>query len=76
MAALSYAAAVRAFTDGDRAPTWYLTGDEDVLKQEFIEAVLDGVLEPSTRDFNLDVRQAGDLNGESLHALVETPPMQ
>lgn len=75
MAALSFAAAVRAFADGDRAPTWYLTGDEDVLKQEFIEKVLDGVLEPSTRDFNLDVRQAGDLSGESLHALVETPPM-
>ena len=75
MAALSFAAAVRAFADGDRAPTWYLTGDEDVLKQEFIEGVIAGVLEASTRDFNLDVRQAGDLTGESLHALIETPPM-
>ena len=75
MAALTFAAAVRALADGDRAPTWYLTGDEDVLKQECIEAVLEHALDPSTRDFNLDVRQAGDLNGESLNALVETPPM-
>lgn len=75
MAALSFAAAVRALTDGDRAPTWYLTGSEDVLKQELIEALLAGALDPSVRDFNLDVRQAGDLDGESLNALIETPPM-
>jgi len=74
MAALSHAAAVRALNDGDRAPIWYLTGDEDVLKQDLIDAVL-AAQDPSTRDFNVDVRQAGDLNGESFTALVDTPPM-
>jgi len=33
------------------------------------------VVDDASRDFNVDVRSAGDLNGENLHALVETPPM-
>jgi DNA polymerase-3 subunit delta len=75
MAALTSAAALRAVADGDHAPTWYLTGDEDILKQELIAALLGAVLDPSTRDFNADLRHAGDLDGESLTALVDTPPM-
>ncbi len=75
MAAQSFEKAYRALKKGDVAPVYYLTGVEDVLKDEFITFVIDETLDPESRDFNLDVRSASDLSGESLHALIETPPM-
>jgi DNA polymerase-3 subunit delta len=53
---------------------YLLHGDEDVLKNEAIRALLD-VSVGSNRDFNLDVRFAPDLTPESFNALVNTPPM-
>jgi DNA polymerase-3 subunit delta len=47
----------------------------DLLKDEFVGALADAALDRAARDFNLDVRGAGDLDGEALHTLVETPPM-
>lgn len=67
--------AYRSLKAGEIAPAYYLTGDEDVLKDDLVAAIVDAVVEPSARDFNLDVRSAADLDGETLHALVETPPM-
>lgn len=60
---------------GDVAPAYCLSGPADVLKDELVEAIAEAVLEPGMRDFNLDVRAAGDLDGEALNTLVETPPM-
>jgi DNA polymerase-3 subunit delta len=60
---------------GEVAGVYYLTGVEDVLKDDLIGAVTRVALDPASRDFNLDVRSAADLDGEALHALVETPPM-
>jgi DNA polymerase-3 subunit delta len=53
---------------------YLLHGDEDVLKDEAIRALLDAAV-GTNRDFNLDVRYAADLTPESFHALVNTPPM-
>ena len=75
MSAVSYTSVRRALAGGDLALVYYLTGDEDVLKDELVGAVIDAALDPASRDFNLDVRWAGDLSGESLYALIETPPM-
>ncbi len=71
----TFTSAYRAIARGELAPVLYLTGPEDVLKDELITLIKDRVLDPTTRDFNCDVRSASDLDGESLHALVETPPM-
>ena len=75
MAPLTLEAAYRALKGGELVPVYYLTGDDDVLKQELVEALVAAAIDPAARDFNLDVRSAADLDGESLHALVETPPM-
>ncbi|MGH7547280.1 MAG: DNA polymerase III subunit delta [Gemmatimonadales bacterium] len=56
-------------------PVYYLHGDEDVLKEEAVRALLDRALEPGTRDFNFDRRSAADLDPDSFHSLVNTPPM-
>src|SRR5437879_9608738 len=53
---------------------YLLYGDEDVLKDEAIRALLDAAV-PAGRDFNVDTRYAPDLTPESLDVLVNTPPM-
>ena len=55
-------------------PVYLLHGDEEVLKDEAIRALLDASV-GTNRDFNLDVRYAADLTPESFNALVNTPPM-
>jgi DNA polymerase-3 subunit delta len=55
-------------------PVYLLYGDDDVLKDEAVRALIEAAV-GSDRDFNLDVRYAADLTPESLHALVNTPPM-
>lgn len=60
---------------GAIAPVYYLTGDADVLKEEFTGRVIESVLAPATRDFNLDIRNAGDLDPAELHTLIETLPV-
>src|SRR5438128_12081757 len=62
---------------GEGAPdaVYYLHGDEDVLKDEAIRALVDQVLDAGARDFNLDQRSAADLDPEAFHSLVNTPPL-
>lgn len=71
----SFDTAVRQVKRGEFAPVYYLTGDEDILKEELAALIVEAAVEPAARDFNLDVRAAQELDGESFHALVETPPM-
>lgn len=75
MAELGLRQAYAALKRDEISPAYYLTGSEDILKDDLVSAITDRVVDPASRDFNVDVRSAGDLNGESFHALVETPPM-
>jgi len=75
MAALTLEAVYRALKRGDVAAVYYLTGEADVLKDELASAIVHAAVDEAGRDFNVDVRSAGDLDGESLLALVDTPPM-
>jgi len=76
MAALTLDALLRGLKKGGRAPepVYLLYGDEDVLKDEAVRALVDVAI-VAGRDFNLDVRFAPDLTPESFDALVNTPPM-
>lgn len=60
---------------GDIPAALYLFGDEDILKEEIVRAVLDRVLDPGTRDFNFDQRSAPQLDAESIETLCTTLPM-
>ncbi len=75
MSAVDYSSAQQAIQHGTLAPVYYLTGEEEILKDELVTAIVDAAVDPTSRDFNVDIRGAGDLNGESLHTLLETPPM-
>lgn len=75
MAALSFDSAYRRVKRAELVPVYYLTGSEDVLKDDLVALILDRAVDPNSRDFNFDMRTAGDLDGETLHTLVETPPL-
>jgi DNA polymerase-3 subunit delta len=66
---------LRAVRRGEIAPAYYLHGPEDLLKDEVIRAVLDRVIDPGLRDFNLDQRSAAQLDADELYSLCRTPPM-
>lgn len=72
-------AAERAFRtslksrDFDRA--YYLYGDDDFLKGEAVRDLIEAAVDPATRDFNLDMRDAATLDAGALGSLLGTPPM-
>ncbi len=75
MGVLTFDALSRSVKKAAPDPAYYLYGDEDVLKDEAVRVLADAALDPGSRDFNLDQRTAGDLDVETLHALINTPPM-
>ena len=50
-------------------------GDDDYLKEEKIRALIDRATEPGTRDFNLDVKRAAEVDAGSLGLMLDSPPM-
>ena len=54
---------------------YYLFGSEDVLKDEAIGDLLEEVLDPGLRDFNLDQVQGGQVEPDALADLCSTLPM-
>jgi DNA polymerase-3 subunit delta len=56
-------------------PVYYFCGPEDYLKDEAVRQVIAAAVDPATRDFNLEMLRASDLDGEGLGSLLGTPPM-
>lgn len=56
-------------------PVYYLFGEDDFLKEQATRDLIDAAVDPSTRDFNLEIRRASELDAEGLDALLSTPPM-
>src|SRR5688572_2435784 len=60
---------------GPFEPVYYLHGADDYLKEDALRDLLASAVDPATRDFNLDIRSASELDAESLGSLLGTPPM-
>jgi DNA polymerase-3 subunit delta len=54
---------------------YYITGEDEYQKDDAIRQLIDAALDPASRDFNLDIRKAADLDAETLGSLLSTPPM-
>jgi DNA polymerase-3 subunit delta len=50
-------------------------GDNDYLKEEKIRALIESATEPGTRDFNLDVKRAAEVDAGSLGLALDSLPM-
>ena len=57
------------------SPVYYFYGEDEYLKGEAVHELIESAVERATRDFNLDVRGASDLDAESIGSLLGTPPM-
>lgn len=75
MPSVSFDSFFRGVRKGEIPGAVYLYGPEDVLKDEVVAEILDRVLDPSLRDFNLDVRSAQTLDPEQAETLCNTLPM-
>jgi DNA polymerase-3 subunit delta len=75
MAALTLDALLRSLKKGPADPVYLLHGDEDVLTNEAVQAILAAAVEPAARDFNLDARWAADVDVAAFHSLVHTLPL-
>jgi DNA polymerase-3 subunit delta len=56
-------------------PVYYLFGEDDFLKEQATRDLIEAAVDPSTRDFNLEIRRGSELDAEALDALLSTPPM-
>ncbi len=56
-------------------PVYLFHGEDDYLKDARMRELVDAAVDPSTRDFNLELRRGGELDAETLDALLGTPPM-
>lgn len=75
MSTHTYGTFTKALDAGKFSPAYYFLGAEDVLKDEATTAILDKVLDPGLRDFNLDIRSAQQLEPEDVLSLCTTLPM-
>ena len=57
------------------APVYYVHGEDDFLKDEAVRQLVAAVVDPATRDFNLEVRRGGEIDPGTLGSLLDTPPM-
>jgi DNA polymerase-3 subunit delta len=57
------------------APAYYLHGEDDFLKEQAVRQLVEAAVDPATRDFNFELRRAGELDAETLGSLLGTPPM-
>ncbi len=50
-------------------------GDDDYLKEEKIRALIERATDPGTRDFNLEVKRAAEVDAASLSLALDSLPM-
>ncbi|HSH75018.1 MAG TPA: DNA polymerase III subunit delta [Longimicrobiales bacterium] len=61
--------------EGVRGGAFYLHGEDQFRKEEALRALVDAHVDPSTRDFDLDLLRGTDVDPETLASVMATPPM-
>lgn len=56
-------------------PVYFFHGEDDFLKDARVREVVEAAVDPSTRDFNLELRRGPDLDSSAMDSLLSTPPM-
>ena len=75
MGASPHRALKRAIEERSFDPVYYFHGENDFSKEEAARQLIDAVVEPATRDFNLELRRGADLDASTIATLLSTPPM-
>jgi DNA polymerase-3 subunit delta len=64
-----------AISSGRFPPAYYFHGDDEYRKDELARELIEALVEPATRDFNLDIFRGSDADAERLESLLNTPPL-
>jgi DNA polymerase-3 subunit delta len=65
----------KAMRDRSFERVYYFRGDDDFLKEGTARELVSAVLDPSTREFNLEVVRGDETSVEALDTALSTPPM-
>jgi DNA polymerase-3 subunit delta len=65
----------RTLAKGPRGGVFFLSGEEEYLKEEAVATIVAAHLDATTRDFNYDQLRASDVEPETFASIVQTPPM-
>ena len=65
----------RFLEKGGKGGVFFLHGDDEFRKDEAVRVIVDAHLDPATRDFNLDMLRASEVDGERLASVLATPPL-
>lgn len=65
----------KAVKRGDISPLYYVYGDEPYLVERGVKLLLDRVVSPDFRDFNLNVFYGNECKGEEIVEVAQTLPM-
>ena len=64
-----------AIQSGKFSAVYYLVGDDDYRKETCVRTLTDAAVDPTVRDFNVDVLRGADTTPEQLGSILGTPPM-
>jgi DNA polymerase-3 subunit delta len=65
----------KAMRDRSFERVYYFRGDDDFLKESTARELITAVLDPATRDFNLELIRGDETSAEALDTALSTPPM-
>ena len=65
----------KVLEQGSSGGVFFVYGEDEHRKAEAVQALVDAHLDQETRDFNLDVVSASDVDVEDLARILATPPM-
>lgn len=54
---------------------YYFRGDDEFLKESTARELITAVLDPATRDFNLEILRGDESSAEAVDTALSTPPM-
>lgn len=64
-----------SFKQGKFSPLYLFTGEEEFLVEEYLDGLLEHVVEPSSRSFNLDIVYGADVDVKDVVAMASSFPM-
>ena len=56
-------------------PAYLVTGEDEYRKDAAVRELIAAAVDPATADFNLDIRAAKELDGDTIASLLGMPPM-
>ena len=60
---------------GSQGGAYYICGEDDFQKEDATKALINSAVDPSVRDFNLDVLRGSDVDSRAFESIVSSIPM-